>query len=54
MIKNLNETLSLLTLALIAFFSIKIGLGFIFSNHLTGTAKGNFELLKAYKDNEEE
>ncbi len=56
MIKNLNVTLSLICLVVIVLIALKVGLGLIFSSNLetTGTAKGNLELLKNYKDNEEE
>lgn len=54
MIKNLNETLSLLSLSILAIVSLKIGLGLIFSSHLDGSAKGNLKLLKEYRDNTEE
>ena len=54
MIKNLNETLSLITLTVLVFVSVKIGLGLIFSSHLNGSARGNFTLLKEYSENTEE
>lgn len=54
MIKNLNETLSLITLIIFVLASLKIGLGFLFSSHLSGTVKGNIELLKDYVNNIEE
>lgn len=54
MIKNLNETLSLLSLVVLAAISIKVGLGLIFSAHLTGSAKENLKLLKEYSENTEE
>lgn len=54
MIKNLNETLSLLALAISCAISLKIGLGLLFSSHLSGTVKGNIELFKDYVNNEEE
>lgn len=54
MIKNLNETLSLLVLIVMCLFMLKVGLGMIFSSHLTGTARGNFELFKRYSENDEE
>lgn len=54
MIKNLNETLSLLVLTVLVLFSLKVGLGLIFSSHLQGTIKGNFNLFKDYINNEEE
>lgn len=54
MIKNLNETLSLLVLTIIVLASLKIGLGLIFSSHLTGSVKGNYALFKDYTNNEEE
>ena len=54
MINNLNETLSLLVLIIVCLFMLKVGLGMIFSSHLTGTARGNFELLKKYSENDEE
>lgn len=54
MIKNLNETLSLFTLIVVAILSVKYGLGLIFSAHLTGNRKDNFRLLKEYRDNIEE
>ncbi len=55
MIKNLNETLSLLSLTIITLISLKVGFGVIFSSHLTGsTVKGNHELLKKYSENIEE
>ena len=54
MIKNLNYTLSLISLVVILFLSIKFGLGLIFSSHRTDTIKGNLALLKDYHNNEEE
>lgn len=54
MIKNLNETLSLLTLTILVAVSLKIGLGLLFSSHLSGTARGNLDMFKDYINNEEE
>lgn len=55
MIRNLNETLSILTLVVITLISLRIGFGVIFSSHLYGgTIKGNHELLKKYSENTEE
>lgn len=54
MIKNLNETLSLLFLIIVFLFVFKNGLGMIFSSHLTGSAKKNLELIKKYSENQEE
>lgn len=55
MIKNLNETLSILSLVIITIISLRIGFGVIFSSHLNGgTIKGNHELLKKYSENTEE
>lgn len=54
MVKNLNETLSLIVLTLIVLVSFKMGFGIIFSSHLSGSIKGNRALLKDYVNNEEE
>lgn len=54
MVKNLNETLSLLVLTVLVAASLKVGLGLIFSSHLTGSVKGNYALFKDYINNEEE
>lgn len=55
MIKNINETLSLLSLLIITLITLRVGFGAIFSSHLTGsTIKGNHELLKKYSENTEE
>ena len=54
MIKNLNDTLSLLSLLIITFFAFKIGIGWMFSLHRSDTLKGNLVLFKNYTENEEE
>lgn len=52
--KNLNDIVSLLTLIIILIFTLKFGLGLIFSSHHNDTFKGNLILFNNYRDNEEE
>ncbi|MDO4500601.1 MAG: hypothetical protein Q4B60_04930 [Erysipelotrichaceae bacterium] len=54
MLKNLNETLSLISLLILCVLSLKAGLGWVFSSHRTDTLKGNWLLLKDYCQNTEE
>ena len=54
MIKSINDTMSLLALTLICFFTMRVGIGWMFSLHRTGTVRGNFALFKKYTENEEE
>ena len=54
MIKNLNETISLLALIFLVISSLKIGIGWMFSFDQSDTFKSNLVLFKNYKENEEE
>ena len=54
MIKNFNETISLISILILVVFTIKFGIGLIFSSQRTDTVKGNWSLLKNYSQNEEE
>jgi len=54
MIKNLNLTISFITLIVIVIFSIKLGVGTIFSSHREETNKGNWDLFKKYSQNIED
>ncbi|MBR0461401.1 MAG: hypothetical protein IJJ00_01640 [Erysipelotrichaceae bacterium] len=54
MIKNLTETMSLLALTIICFFTLKVAVGWMFSLHRSGTLRGNFALFRNYSENEEE
>lgn len=52
--KNINETLSLFTLILVLFITIKQAMGIMFSHRHTATIKGNLQLFKEYINNTEE
>lgn len=54
MIKNFNETISLISLTILVFLTIKFGFGLIFSSNQTGNARDNYDLLNKYSENEEE
>lgn len=54
MIKNLNESLSLLAMIIILFLTLKAGIGWMFSFHRNDTLRGNLVLFKNYSENEEE
>lgn len=54
MIKNLNETLSLLSLIILVIFALKVGIGWMFSFDQSDTFKSNLVLFKNYKENDEE
>lgn len=54
MIKNFNDTLSLVSMLLICFLVVKASLGITFSKHRTDTYKGNWKYLREYKENIEE
>ena len=54
MIKNLNETLSLISLIALTFMAFKVGIGWMFSMHRNDTFRGNLVLRKNYSENEEE
>lgn len=54
MIKNLNETLSLLTLIILVISALKIGIGWMFSFDQSDTFKSNLVLFKNYEENEDE
>ena len=54
MIKSLSDTLSLLALVSICVFTLKVGIGWMFSMHRSGTYRGNIALFRNYPENEEE
>lgn len=53
MIKSFNETLSLITIIILVFLTVKFGLGLIFSSHRTDTVKDIWFYFKNYSQNEE-
>lgn len=54
MIRNLNETLSLISLLIVAFFSFKFFIGGLIPNSEETDNYSKTNLLKNYLDNEED
>ena len=54
MIKNFNDTTTLIMMIIILAITIKVGFGLMFSSHHNDTIKGNFKYFIDYTENEEE